>query len=61
MGDRDSRRRERTAPFRDSPLLGETDHRDTAPGLLLAETRRWLHLRAAAVLRWLEKEEKGVF
>lgn len=44
------------ALFRDPPC-GETDHRDAARGLLLAETRRWLHLHAAAA-RWLEKKRK---
>lgn len=39
---------------------GGTDRRDTFHGLLLAETRRWLHLRGAAVLRWLKKK-RNVF
>lgn len=48
--------------LRSSAILrfGGTDGRDTAHGLLLAETRRWLHLHGAAVLRWLKKK-RNVF
>lgn len=60
METRSSQRLERIALFRDSPC-GGTDHRDTTPGLLLAETRRWLHLHAAAVLWWLGEKRETCF